>query len=247
MLMKNFFRHRTVIFCSFGLVAWFIAGAGTETASAKCGPQPRIHAASASGDLELKIEFGKKNKFAVLRKGAVTRSGEINVHGHHLSGIIDDAGKFFVLFDTYEGLTVYEASGRMLKHFPSTELLSIREERTRPGKWACHMEGVWLQENHPVSFDRNGAAVVLFTHAGRRIVIDLASAQVAQEDRERLLREGKQAPDDAPLPTVVADHEHDYLQASIVGAIALPFVVGILAWGFWRMSRRTRIVQQAVK
>jgi hypothetical protein len=179
-MMKTRSRFRAESWLSLVVVAALVIFVDTEAALAKCGPQPAIRVVSISTIFGLNIDFDRKNTFSVIRNGEKIASGELIASGHHLGGLIDDTGAFFVLHDKYEGLTIYNRTGQVLKHFLSRQLLSFREEQTRPGKWTCHMEGSW---SSGVSLGADGTVVVR-THEGRRIVIDLASTEGIEEEHD---------------------------------------------------------------
>jgi len=190
----------------------FLFIADARTVSAKCGPPQPIRAVSASKVFGLNVDFKLGNPFDVTRKGEIIASGPLDIAGHHVTGIIPDSGAFFVIHDKYEGLTIYQGTGQILKRFSARQLLSIREMRTRPGKWACHPEGEW---SSAVFVGTDGGTVVVHTHTGRQIVIDLASAEVVEED-------------------------HDWLQVTILAG-ASGILAGGLLWWIWRRRAEAKV------
>jgi catechol 2,3-dioxygenase-like lactoylglutathione lyase family enzyme len=154
-----------------------------QIAVADCGPADHESFDSPNGRFTLELSFnyqpkaGRRGYEFVFREGkTVLGSGPIAPLGHHLSAYVSDLGDRFLLVDGHEGLAVYDAQGRTLGLFPDTQLLSQAEQARRPHKWACHPEGVWIDESRKAKF-LSPEEVEFYTYTGHRRVINLATGQ----------------------------------------------------------------------
>lgn len=208
---------------SMALFAVVLPLIGSPVCLVDCIPQYRIEGASANGAFRFHANrvTPYRFEFTLQRNDTTVSTGMIDVSGHNLSAIIEDTGAYFVLNDTYEGLAVYDTQGRRIGNLTVDELLTVRERRTTPGRWGCHPEGRWARESHQVSFIKDRSAVEAITHAGRRIVIDLAAARIVEAEAD-----------------VEAETDAVRVDAIVVAGGTMAVVTSLVVWLWMRRKRQ---------
>lgn len=204
-----------------GLFVLLLTMCGSQSGFADCGPQEHLQAQSENGDWKLEVTFAPSPHFTLLRDGKATKSGPMEITGHHVRGFVGNDGGIFVLLDSYEGLAVYDSTGRRVNVLTPEELLTARELKARPGRWPCHPEGRWAAETNPVVLRDGKTTVEVFTHLDRRIVIDQQSGQIVSADPEIV----SAIPDTSPIGIAT------------IFAVALT-ALGITGIWYWTKRRR---------
>lgn len=104
--------------------------------------------------------------------GKALHQGHCEIIGHHAEAFLFNGGKHFALVDAYEGIAIYDTSGKALQRTNGSSLTYWRVNR-----WACHPEGCWLVD----AYWNKEAELVLDVGAGPDsvIVMDRGKAQLA--------------------------------------------------------------------
>ena len=200
------------------LVAIVLGVPCADACLADCISRDRFEGRSADGvyRLDMKRVSQERYEFSLRRNDTIASTGVIDLHGHHMHAMINDTGSYFVFYDVYEGIAVYDSQGRRIGNLTVDELLTLRERATRPGSWGCHPEGLWAKEFRPLSFVQGGTTIEAITHAGRRITIDLPTARIVRS-------------------------ETDVLQISYIGGGAITAIIATsIVVGFYRRGKPRR-------
>ncbi len=144
---------------------------GLTAGSFKCAIDLESRVAS-SGDKGTTVVSTPAGKVMIYKKGSdkpryVSRWGQF---GHHQTLIVNRDGSAFAIYDPFDGLEVFDGTGRRVAFLQPVNVLTKKELAGTPGRWACHPEGTWLKDPQ---FEFKPGRLEFTIYNGRKIRVDL--------------------------------------------------------------------------